>query len=98
MNLLQRTVDISVKGVTQGGVMTGQLYVGNGEKRRDFGIEMVTSGLSNVDQRKLDYDEVPKIMVDAYKQAKRNRLGIWSLEQKEEVSLFSLYMAKKYII
>ena len=95
---MQRTVDISVKGVTQGGVMTGQLFVGNGEKRRDFRIEMVTSGLSNVDQRKLDYDEVPKMMVDAYKQAKRNRLGIWSLEQKEEVSRFSLHMKKNPII
>ena len=56
--------------------MTGQLYVGNRKKRRDFGIEMVTSRLSNVDQHKFDYDEVPKLM---------------SLEQKEEVRLFPLY-------
>ncbi len=78
--------------------MTGQLYVGNGEKRRDFGIEMVTSGLCSVDQRKMDYDEVPKLMVDAYKQAKRNRLGIWSLERKEEVRTFFLYSTKSSII
>ena len=54
MTVLQRSVEISCTGVTQGGVMTGDLIVGTGGQRRDFSIELVASGLATVDQRKID--------------------------------------------
>lgn len=94
LSLMQRSVDINCYGVTLGGVLTGELFVGSGEKRRDFGIEMVTSGLASVDQRKIEYGEAPKLVLDALAQAKRNRLGIWSVQQKEETKATPVVKAK----
>ncbi len=54
MTVLQRQVEITCTGVTQGGVITGDLFVGTGGQRRDFAIELVASGLATVDQRKID--------------------------------------------
>lgn len=61
--------------------MTGDLYVGQGAQRRDYCIELVASGLATVDQRKIDYDEAPKILVDSQITAQNNSLGIWSVKQ-----------------
>lgn len=87
LNVLQRSVEILCKGVTQGGVITGSMSVGSGAQKRDFGLEMVGAGLATVDQRKIEYGEVPKSVVDAQTRAVANRVGIWSLheEKKEEV-------------
>jgi staphylococcal nuclease domain-containing protein 1 len=87
LNVMQRTVEISCTGVTQGGVMTGDLFVGSGAQRRDFSIELVASGLASVDQRKIDYGEAPKVLIDSQTAAQNNKLGIWSIEQvkKNEV-------------
>jgi len=81
MTVLQRQVEIFCNGVTQGGVITGDLFVGTGGQRRDFAIELVASGLATVDQRKIDYGEAPKIMVDSQTAAQNNKLGIWSVQQ-----------------
>lgn len=81
LNLLQRQVDIVCTGVTQGGVMTGDLYVGQGAQRRDYCVEMVASGLATVDQRKIDYGEAPKVLIDSQTAAQENKLGIWSVKQ-----------------
>ena len=74
-------------GVTQGGVITGELFVGQGAQRRDYCIELVASGLAIVDQRKIDYGEAPKVLVDSQTAAQNNKLGIWSVKQvvKDEV-------------
>ena len=80
-NLLQRQVEIVCTGVTQGGVMTGDLYVGQGAQRRDYCVEMVASGLATVDQRKIDYGEAPKVLIDSQTAAQENKLGIWSVTQ-----------------
>lgn len=71
--------------------MTGDLFVGSGAQRRDFGIELVASGLATVDQRKIDYGEAPKALVDTQTAAQSNKLGIWSVKQvtKNEVGLAS---------
>mmetsp|Transcript_7830 Transcript_7830/g.7396 ORF Transcript_7830/g.7396 Transcript_7830/m.7396 type:complete len:945 (-) Transcript_7830:92-2926(-) len=95
LSLMQRNVEITCTSVTLGGVITGQLFVGNGEKRRDFCIEMVTSGLASVDQRRIDYGEAPKLLIDALAQAKRNKLGIWSVEQKEQPKSSTVTKAKE---
>mmetsp|Transcript_40687 Transcript_40687/g.49521 ORF Transcript_40687/g.49521 Transcript_40687/m.49521 type:complete len:938 (+) Transcript_40687:162-2975(+) len=82
LSVLQRTVEIVCKGVTAGGVITGQLNVGSGGQKRDYSLELVQAGLASVDQRKIDYGEAPRFLVDALTAAKHNRVGIWSLEQK----------------
>lgn len=84
LSILQRTVDIICKGVTQGGVITGELFVGGGAQRRDFSLEMVGSGLASVDQRKIEYGEAPKVLVDAQNRATDNRVGLWSMVQKKQ--------------
>jgi len=80
---LQRNVEIICTGVTAGGVITGKLFVGQGGQRRDFSLEQVGSGLAMVDQRKIDYGDAPKLLVDAQAAAQRNKVGIWSIEQKQ---------------
>lgn len=81
LNVLQRQVEVVCTGVTQGGVMTGDLYVGQGAQRRDYCIELVASGLATVDQRKIDYGEAPKVLIDSQTAAQENKLGIWSVTQ-----------------
>lgn len=81
MTVNQRSVEITCTGVTQGGVMTGDLFVGQGGQRRDYAIELVASGLATVDQRKIDYGEAPKLLVDSQTAAQKNKLGIWSVKQ-----------------
>ncbi len=86
LSVLQRTVEIVCKGVTMGGVITGELYVGGGAQRRDFGLEMVGAGLASVDQRKIDYGEASKTIIEAQTQAKNNKVGLWSTYvEKQEV-------------
>lgn len=89
--LQQRQVEIECSGVTQGGVMTGDLYVGQEVQRRNYCIELVASGLATVDQRKIDYGEAPKVLIDAQTAAQNNKLGIWSIQQvvKDEPKLNS---------
>lgn len=88
LTVLQRNVEIICKGVTNGGVITGELYVGGGAQRREFGLEMVASGLAIVDQRKIDYGEASKLIVDAQMHAKNNKVGLWSMHvEVEEVSV-----------
>ena len=79
MSVLQRTVELICTGVTNGGVVTGELYVGGGAQRREFGLEIVAAGLATVDQRKIDYGEASKTIVDAQAHAKANKVGLWSL-------------------
>eukprot|EP00957_Ditylum_brightwellii_P001404 110334-Ditylum_brightwellii.AAC.1 len=42
------------------------------------------AGLGYVDQRRIDYGEAPKTLVDAQTSAKAKKLNIWSIEQKKE--------------
>jgi len=83
LSVLQRSVEIICTGVTAGGVITGKLFVGNGGQRRNFSLEQVGSGLAMVDPRKIEYGDAPKLLVDAQQAAQKNKVGIWSLEQKQ---------------
>jgi len=82
LTLLQRTVEITCTGVTMGGVITGDIFVGTGAQRRDYSMELVGAGLATVDQRKIDYGEAPKSIIDAQLAAQKNKTGIWSIEPK----------------
>merc|ERR1711966_464319 len=79
MNVQQRQVEISCTGVTKGGVMTGDLHVGQGGQRRNYCIELVASGLATVDQHKIDWGEAPQVLIDSQSAAQKNKLGIWSV-------------------
>jgi len=88
MHVLQRQVEIVCNGVTNGGILTGSMYVGFGASRQDYTIELLGAGLAILDQRKLEYDEVPRNLVDAQTVAQGNKVGLWSLEQpKTEVKV-----------
>lgn len=78
--------------MTNGGVITGDMFVGQGGQRRNYSVELVGVGLATLDPRKLEYGEVPKMLMDAMAAAQKNRVGIWSIEQKtDEVSHVVLF-------
>lgn len=81
---MQRNVEIVCTGVTNGGVITGDLYVGQGGQRRNYSVELVGAGLATLDERKVEYGEVPKTLLDAMAAAQKNRVGVWSIEQKTD--------------
>jgi staphylococcal nuclease domain-containing protein 1 len=81
LHVLQRQVEIECSGVTNSGIITGAMYVGSGNGRRDYTIELLGAGLATLDQRKLEYGEVPQYLIDAQNAARQNKAGIWSLEQ-----------------
>lgn len=81
LTILQRTVEINCTGVTLGGVIVGSIFVGQGSNRRDYSIELLSAGLASVDQRKIDYGEAPKELVDTQTAAQAKKVGIWSLVQ-----------------
>ena len=87
LTVLQRTVEIECSGVTMGGVVTGSIFVGQGGQRRDYSAELVGAGLATVDQRKIDYGEAPKQLVDAQAVAQQNKVGVWSIERAEETKV-----------
>mmetsp|Transcript_16672 Transcript_16672/g.38270 ORF Transcript_16672/g.38270 Transcript_16672/m.38270 type:complete len:435 (-) Transcript_16672:124-1428(-) len=84
LTVLQRTVEINCTDVTQGGVIVGSIFVGNGANRKDYSVELVNAGLATVDQRKIDYGEAPKELVDAQTAAQAKKVGIWSIAQAVE--------------
>ena len=88
-NLMQRAVEIDVQNVTNSGIMTGTLYVGSGAARNDYSVELIGAGLCTLDQRKLEYGEVPKYLVDAQTIAQGNKAGIWSLDQPQAAAAAS---------
>jgi staphylococcal nuclease domain-containing protein 1 len=88
----QRTVEIKAKGCTNGGVITGELFVGHGGQQRDYTLEILGAGLATLDERKLEYNEVPKLLVDAQTAAQNNKVGVWSVAQPK--SAIAAPMAK----
>ncbi|KAL3911394.1 MAG: hypothetical protein SGILL_007299, partial [Bacillariaceae sp.] len=94
MTVLQRPVEIDCTGVTKGGVITGSLFVGAGPTRKDYAVELVASGLATVDQRKIDYGEAPKSLIDAQTAARNSKIGIWSIESAVESTSKDVTVAK----
>jgi staphylococcal nuclease domain-containing protein 1 len=88
---LQRTVEITCTGVSLTGVITGHLYIGSGQQRSDFGLELICAGLATVDQRKIEQGFAPKSLLDAQNQAAANRVGLWSIESNRENEVSSVF-------
>lgn len=84
LTVLQRSVEINCTGVTLGGVIVGSMFVGQGASRRDYSTELLAAGLASVDQRKIDYGEAPKELVDTQVAAQAKKVGIWSLVRAVE--------------
>ena len=82
LHLMQRQVEIDCKSVTNSGIIQGAMFAGFGAQRRDYTMELIGSGLATVDQRKIDYGEAPKSLIDAQATAQANKVGVWSLEQE----------------
>ena len=83
LSVLQRNVEIVCTGVTNSGIVTGSMYVGQGSQRHDYSTELLGAGLATLDQRKVEYGEVPKSLMDVEEKAKENKLGIWSIQQAQ---------------
>jgi staphylococcal nuclease domain-containing protein 1 len=77
-NVLQRTVEIQCNGVTNSGIITGSMTILY-PQRRDYTMELIGAGFATVDQRKIDYGEAPRALVEAQDTAKSNKVGLWSL-------------------
>lgn len=84
LTILQRNVEIDITDVTLGGVFVGSIFVGKGAGRRDYSLDLVSAGLASVDQRKIDYGEAPKELVDAQTTAQAKKVGIWSIARAVE--------------
>jgi staphylococcal nuclease domain-containing protein 1 len=52
------------------------MFFGQGGARTDYSHELVGAGLATVDQRKIDYGEAPKQLVDAQASAQVNKTGL----------------------
>jgi len=81
LNVLQRQVEIDCSGVTNSGIIIGSMFVGFGVQRHDYAIELIGAGLATVDQRKIDYGEAPKHLIDAQTAAEGNKVGVWSIDK-----------------
>lgn len=81
---IERTVDIC-KGITNGGVIIGEMYIVGCAQKRDSSLEMFGTGLASVEQRKIDYGEASKTIVEAQTCAKANRVGTCSSYVEEAI-------------
>lgn len=85
LNVLQRQVEINCTGVTTGGVIVGNMFTSFGKPKIDYTIELLGVGLATVDQRKIDYGEAPKSLIDAQDRARENKIGLWSLDMPKTI-------------
>jgi len=85
LQLLQRSVEVTCSGVTNSGIITGSMHFRVGGARHDYSTELLGAGLASLDQRKVDYGEVPKSMLDIQQKAKENKVGLFSLIQEKVV-------------
>ena len=87
LKFLQRNVELVATGVTNGGVITGQIYVTTSEGKRSLSEVMLKEGLGYIDQRLLDFGKASTNLVDLQEKAKSEKIGLWSLVQEEEVKI-----------
>lgn len=83
--LLQHNVEINCTGVTNSGIITGTLNIRVGGSQVNYATEILGVGLATLDQRKVEYGEVPKDLLQVEATARENKLGLWKLEQKKDL-------------
>lgn len=89
LTVLQRQVELICSGVTNSGIIVGSMFVGSGKNRADYSVELLGSGLATLDERKVEFGEVPKHLLDAQASARQNRVGVWSLARPEPKTVAS---------
>ena len=87
LRLLQRSVELVTTGVTNGGVITGQLYVTLGEERKTLSEIMLKEGLGYIDQRLIDFGKAPANLIQLQENAKAEKLGMWVSFKEEKVQV-----------
>lgn len=85
--LLQRNVEIVASGVTNGGVIIGQLYVTVGGEKKSLSSAMLAEGLAYIDQKTIDFGRAPATLLAIQETAKSDRTGLWSAHVEEEVKV-----------
>lgn len=83
--LLQRNVELIATGVTNGGVITGQLFATVNGERKSYSSILIATGLGHIDQRLIEYGQAPATLVGIQETAKQNKIGLWTLAKEEEV-------------
>lgn len=81
LHVSQRTVEVKIMSCTNGGVMTGKLWVGGGEKKANFAKTLLQNGLATIDYRDLEGSNAS--VVQAMESAKAAKLNIYSIEKEE---------------
>jgi staphylococcal nuclease domain-containing protein 1 len=98
LHVLQRQVEVVCTGVTNSGIITGSMFVGQGSRRIDYAIELLGSGLASLDSRKIEYGEVPKHLLDAQASAQQNRVGVWSIEKPASKQVSVKVSSEKHVV
>ena len=81
LHVSQRTVEVQIVSCTNGGVMTGKMWVGGGEKKTNFAQTLINSGLATIDFRDLGGSDAA--ILKAMETAKAAKLKIYSLVKEE---------------
>jgi len=86
LNILQRMCEITCTGVTNSGVITGDLWIGGGQKRKNYTEELIASGLVQVEPRRIEYGDAPQNLMEAQTLAQQNKMGMWANMTEAEVA------------
>eukprot|EP00640_Fibrocapsa_japonica_P000834 CAMPEP_0113935162 /NCGR_PEP_ID=MMETSP1339-20121228/2371_1 /TAXON_ID=94617 /ORGANISM="Fibrocapsa japonica" /LENGTH=728 /DNA_ID=CAMNT_0000937219 /DNA_START=1 /DNA_END=2187 /DNA_ORIENTATION=- /assembly_acc=CAM_ASM_000762 len=85
LKLLQRAVEIEVEAVDRNGVGLGTIYVGQGEQRHNYALDLLKAGLAKLDDRVLENARSEtRPLIEAQENAQSNRLRVWSVEDPED--------------
>jgi len=81
MHIGQRNVEVIAEGLTNGGVVTGRMFVG-GAKKENFAANLLSEGLGSIDWRDVESTNADLVAnMEAAKAAKKN---LWSKEDAAE--------------
>ena len=83
LNANQRTVEVKIMSCTNGGVMTGKMWVGGGEKKTNFSKVLLDNGLATIDFRDVEGSDAE--ILRSMETAKAAKLKIYSIVKEEPV-------------
>ncbi|GMH46879.1 hypothetical protein TrRE_jg11487 [Triparma retinervis] len=79
----KRTVEVKIMSCTNGGVMTGKMWVGGGEKKTNFSKVLLDNGLATIDFRDVEGSDAE--ILRSMETAKAAKLKIYSIVKEEPV-------------
>ncbi|KAG5176046.1 hypothetical protein JKP88DRAFT_270898 [Tribonema minus] len=79
--LMQRNVEVEVLDMDKNGVALGHLFVGQGDQRHDYALDLLKAGLARCDERAIDRMGVAgQALTSAEAAARAAKVGIYSPE------------------